>query len=598
MTPHHSRHGRNAAALASSVLVSTCLAAVAAAAEPEWLKLQAPRFGVISQLDEDDTRKWAVEFDQFIDALHQLYSFEGELALPPLTIVLFDQPREFAPYRVQTESGQANVAGFFGNMGSWSVIGMPGRRSSIETRQVIYHEAVHWFASGSNVASPRWFEEGLAEVYSTFEVVDGKGRWGTPVQNNVDYLGAFGLLPLDEFLRMSQDEALHGSPKYYPQAWAFVHYLVFGNSGAERGKLADFLRQEKDLGLDAAFTASFDKTYAEMTNALRGYLQRGRYGLAEIPVRDRGGEMIVEPASPAQVEFALARVALAGRNDELARKHVDAVLAIAPKAAAGYETLALLAARADDAPALESALDQAIALGSRDSATYSMKGFQLVEKNRNADASVGDVLPADVARAAADMFGRSIVLRPRNLNAYEGLIFALLNVDDVTAQDTEALALGRRAYPTEGVVLVGQAAVERQHGNVAEAVRLLRSSRSEPFTLDREYRAMASGLHDRWLLEWVSEQLQELAPAERFDEALALLDAQLADEALTGRPRTAIASMRAELTGYQRIQAALAAGNDGRVDEARKALAALAADPEVSERTRREAQRLLESAPR
>jgi hypothetical protein len=62
-------------------------------------------------------------------------------------------------------------------------------------------------------------------------------------------------------------------------------------------------------------------------------------------VRDRGGEMIVEPASPAQVEFALARVALAGRNDELARKHVDAVLAIAPKAAAGYETLALLAAR-------------------------------------------------------------------------------------------------------------------------------------------------------------------------------------------------------------------------------------------------------------
>ena len=69
------------------------------AAEPEWIKLQAPSFGVISQLDEDDTRRWAVEFDQFIGALHAFYDVE-EIALPPLTIVLFKQAKGFAPYRV------------------------------------------------------------------------------------------------------------------------------------------------------------------------------------------------------------------------------------------------------------------------------------------------------------------------------------------------------------------------------------------------------------------------------------------------------------------------------------------------------------------
>ena len=211
---------------------------------------------------------------------------------------------------------------------------------------------------------------------------------------------------------------------------------------------------------------------------------------------------------------------------------------------------------------------------------------------------VGDALPADVARSAADMFDRSITLRPRNRDAYKGLVFALLSVDEVTDDDTAALALGRRAYPTEGIVLLGQAAVERQRGNVPEAIRLLRSSRAEPFTLDSASRSMTRGVHDQWLVEWVSDRLGVLAPAERFDEAHALLDAQLADESLTGRPRTAIASMKAELTGYQRIQAALAAGRDGNIDEARTALTTLTNDPDVSERTRREARRLLERIPK
>ncbi len=143
-------------------------------------------------------------------------------------------------------------------------------------------------------------------------------------------------------------------------------------------------------------------------------------------------------------------------------------------------------------------------------------------------------------------------------------------------------------------MLVGQAAVERERGNVTEAVRLLRTARSEAFTLEPGQRPMITGLHDAWLLEWVSSQLNVLAPAARFDEAHALLDAQLADEALTGRPRTTIAAMKADLAGYQRIQAALAAGRDGRGDEARAALATVASDADVSERTRRDAQRLLE----
>jgi len=69
---------------------------------------------VISQLSEPETRAWAVEFEQFVGALHELYSVD-EVTLPPLTIVLFRSSREFAPYRLRTASGQARISAFFGN---------------------------------------------------------------------------------------------------------------------------------------------------------------------------------------------------------------------------------------------------------------------------------------------------------------------------------------------------------------------------------------------------------------------------------------------------------------------------------------------------
>ncbi|HZF30726.1 MAG TPA: hypothetical protein VE907_16540 [Gammaproteobacteria bacterium] len=578
------------AALAASLLL---LSSAGRAADPVWLKLQAPRFGVVSQLDENATRRWAIEFDQFVDALHQLYQVD-ELALSPLTIVLFEDPRAFAPYRTQTASGQANVAGFFANMDAWSVIGLSSRNSTAETRHVVHHEAVHWFLSGERVESPLWFEEGIAEVFSTFEVKNGRGRWGLPIQEDVDYLRATGVQSLDDFLRTTQDQALHGSGKYYPEAWAFVHYLTFGNNGAGQPTLRKFLELQRETDLDSAFNAAFGLSYKDATVELRNYLARGKYGIAELDVRDRGAEMSAGPASPLQVEFALARLAAAGGNDDLARRHLDAVVAAAPRAAPAYELLALLAGRAGDAAAARAALDQAIELGSTDANVYRARARQLLDENRKADTRIDESVPPDAARSAADMFEQSLALRPRNRDAYEGLLHALLNVDAVTERDDATLAVGRRALPTEGMIVVAQAAVAKQGGDVPTAARLLRAARKEPLTLPPRYRTTVTALHDSWLIGWLSSQLDALIPAERFDDAQALIEAQLADDSIDGRPRTVLESMRLDVDGFRRIAAAAAAGQAGNRGAAETLLREFAADPGASPRAKRAAERLLE----
>ena len=577
--------------IVAAAVLCTCVS-VPRADEPVWLKLQAERFGVISQLDEAGTRRWAVEFDQFVDALLQLYAIDDG-ALPPLTMVLFEQPRDFAPYQVQTESGQVRVAGFFANMGTWSVIGLAGRRSSPETRRIVYHEGVHWFMSAMDTEVPLWFNEGLAEVFSTFEVEDGQARWGMTLQNHIDYLGYYPLRPLDEFLRVSQDQALHGSGGYYPQAWAFTHFFLFGNSGAERSKLAEFVKQLQQTDIDTAFATAFETSYEELTDDLRSYLRRGRYGIQLLDARDRGGEMAIEPASAAVVEFALARLAAGGGNDELARKHLDTVRALAPRAAPAFELLALLAQRSGDEAALAEALDKAIELGSGDAEVYSAKAYQSLEENRH-DGPIDDMLPADTARNIADLFGRSIALRPLSRRAYEGFAVALLNVDTVTEQDDTALALGRRAVPTDAFVLVGQAAVARRRGNVPEATALLRRSQAPPFELPTRHRSVVAGLHDAWLAEWIGGRVQELVAADRFAEARALLDEQLADVSITNRSRANLERMQAGVSVMERFHAADEAARNGRWEESTAILRELASDPNLPPRVRADVQRRLD----
>lgn len=589
---------RQLGARLSFVALAFALAAPSFAAEPKWLKLQSPSFGVISQLDEKETRAWAVEFEQFIGALHGLYGVE-EVGLPPLTIVLFRSSREFAPYRLRTESGQARVAAFFGNTGDWSVIGMPGSGRDAETRQTIYHEAVHWFTTASDTPQPLWFAEGLAEVLSTFEVVNGKGRWGEPIDDNVAYLSSAGLTPMEDLLRASQDEALHGgdSDRYYPQAWAFVHSLMFGNGGADAGKLAAFLRELETTDLDSAASSAFGKSFDEVTSDLRRYLEHGKYGYAEVELRDRSAEMTVAPASQANVAFALGRLATVGGNLDLAQLHAEQVIALAPTSPAGYELEAYAANEAGDDASLVPALERAIELGSRESWIYVTQADRLLYGSERDSGRLDELLTLDTARTAADLYERAIGLRARNDAAFAGLVMALLNVGSLTDADNIVLNAARVMFPTDGLLLVGQAAGLKSSGDSPAAVKLLGQATKAPYTMPRRYRNSVVALRNGWIGEWFLAELTKLTQDGKFAESRGLLTEYLADETIKGPLRTMLESVEEDLPDLERLHAAMEAGRAGKQDEAAEILTALVNDPSTGERARREAERMLRLRP-
>lgn len=578
------------------VAMASVAASSAAAAKDRWNALHTPRFDVVSQLDEKQTRRWAGEFAQFVDALHELYDLESDRALPPLTMVLFDQSKGFAPYRPVTESGQSKkVEAMFGRQAHWSVIGMTGRRGAATTRRVIQHEAVHWFFSANSVQPPLWFGEGFAEVFSTFEIKDGQGRWGQAIPEHVEYLRQVGLLPLESFFGVSQDEALHGNKRFYPQAWAFVHFGLFGDRGVRQASLSKFLELLQTEPRETAFRQAFGQTYAEVDVALKRYLQTGKYAMATVDLPDTSADFAFAPATTLQVETALGRLALAGGNTALTERHANTLIASAPDRAEGYELLAVVSASMGNQPAQQQALAAALALGSRDPQLHLLDATYRMQQHYQEDTWPDQALAPHQARTITDGVARALALHPRNPEAFELLVMALMNVSELTPQDERLLALGQRLLPRSGLMLLPRAAAANRRGDLTTARTLLREAKSEERELPARFRLALGPLGDRWVADWFSARGNDVETLADLDAFEAILDHELAAADQSPLLRKALLDLSNGARTYRLHLEGVAAFEDDDPVVARQRWQAIIDDPNASPTARADARRALRS---
>ena len=285
-------------------------------AAPEWRQLATPEFTVVSQLSERNTRAWADEFAQFIEALRGIVPMDLQ-KLPPLTVVLFANPGEFAPYRPLGPDGKPiDLAGFFSRHRSWAIIGMASRANDLATRHIIFHEGVHWCMSESLANYPLWLNEGLAEVFSTFRLEAGHARWGDPIWGHILLLRKEKPLPLETFVSISSDNPLyykqHRIGIYYAESWAFVHYLLFGQRAGSRAGLSFYLESLRTGVPPArAFQDAFGTSYSGMDDNLQDYINGGSYAVS-IQRLSSAAESAAAftPASPVLVDVTLRKLAL------------------------------------------------------------------------------------------------------------------------------------------------------------------------------------------------------------------------------------------------------------------------------------------------
>ncbi len=201
----------------------------------DWTEVEAPGLRLVGRIDSQELQRLARELDLFIDTVRKFVPVAGDRTLAPVTLYCFADPDLVAVFHSQFVAGQMLPAldGFFGT------VSVSGRY--FQTRQVLFHEYTHFVLRADHrFAYPAWFEEGVAEYFSTLRVRDDAVLLGAPPSDRVGWVVGRGMAPLERVLEPGQDwETVGDALDFYATSWLLVHFLMSSQPGRE--DLSDFV---------------------------------------------------------------------------------------------------------------------------------------------------------------------------------------------------------------------------------------------------------------------------------------------------------------------------------------------------------------------
>jgi tetratricopeptide (TPR) repeat protein len=232
----------------------------------------------------------------------------------PIRVFVFRNGSEFQPYNVRPDA-----AGYYQSGFDRDYIAM--KATGADTDRVVYHEYTHLLLRHAGYRVPVWFNEGIAELFSTANVGKTEVRIGDLIPAHVITLREERMLDLATLVTVDRDSPHYNergkSGIFYAQSWALLHMLNFAPE--YRPGVANFMKMILG-GQDAilAFQQAFGKSPAAVTQDLRTYLQGARFESERFKVsRFDAGKIPAEPAPSVDVQLGLADLLLAiGKPDD------------------------------------------------------------------------------------------------------------------------------------------------------------------------------------------------------------------------------------------------------------------------------------------
>jgi hypothetical protein len=287
-----------------AMLFGVLLATPAPAAEPSpWLEIHSTHFTVITDAGEKKGKEVALRFEQ-MRAVFATLLMKDRLNQPvPLTILAFKNDKNYyqsAPLR-QGRDNQAqpiDVPGFF----------LPGEDHNFivlnlfeeESWRAVAHDFAHLllnynYPAKADGSSPGWFDEGLAEYFSSIRLDDRQYEIGgdpelhsaystdllenqrevrNPPKSLTELLSGQVWLALPDLLTMKHDTSTYTEGThhtlFYAQAWMTMHYLLHEKKLPETGTYFD-LAENQHVPVEEAIQKAYGVTSAQFDQAVKDY---------------------------------------------------------------------------------------------------------------------------------------------------------------------------------------------------------------------------------------------------------------------------------------------------------------------------------------
>jgi tetratricopeptide (TPR) repeat protein len=387
-------------------------------ASADWTRLQSDNFTFIGDASERDIRRVARQLEQFREVMLRALPPRPGSPPAPVVVLVFASNRSFEPFKPRFQGRTVEVGGFFRGGADVNHIAINNALGDFAVRAV-FHEYSHLLVSSALNVAPAWVNEGIAQLYETFEERNG-GRGAVlglaPAQHVLE-LRSRVFIPLSELMAVD-----HSSPTYnegnrrgqfYAQSWALMHYLTFGNR-ARREQLTRYLdTMNAGASPDAALKSAFSADLPAIEKELRDYLLRLSFPAMvynfETTAR-ANDDMQLEKLNDAEAEGYLGDLMARDRQrTEDARARLTKAIASNPDAARAHYALGLLELRDSRGNEALPLLERAAILQPEEAAFITAYGFGLVERLRAASDDAERRSLLDRARAA---LSRSMELRP------------------------------------------------------------------------------------------------------------------------------------------------------------------------------------------
>src|SRR5579884_1917295 len=238
------------------------------------------------------------------DALTKTELFSVE-AQSPVTIVAFRSEAEFAPYRPQP-----GVLALFQHNRAGDLIVL--QSLAPQNYPAAVHEYVHSLVAHSGLKLPLWFNEGLADAYSSIEFRRQEFVIGSAPSGRLESLGAGRMLALETLFSIDRHSAFYNSAEpaylFYAESWALVHMLLF-DDGYSRG----FPRFATGISagvpatecLQRIYGKSVDQVMRDLSHHIQRRMTTRLYPLAPSDMQPTPEQL---PATDGQIEIMLANV--------------------------------------------------------------------------------------------------------------------------------------------------------------------------------------------------------------------------------------------------------------------------------------------------
>lgn len=422
--------------------VTLCVLAVVSqltpvSAKDKWISVRTKNFLMVGNTGEKEIKDVALKLEQFRAVFTRLFPNMVFNTPVPTTVVVFKSQSSFAPFKPG-----ANTAGYFQAGSDVNYIALTTELNGGEDAfSVIFHEYTHLLVKNTFENAPLWFNEGLAEYYSTFKITeDRKVAIGRAIGNHVYLLRGNKMLPLKTLFEVDHQSAHYNESKkqgiFYAQSWALMHYLLVGKTGHVE-PLTKFLQlKNENVPLDQAFQQSFGMPFETMEKDLRNYIKQDRYNLIQGHFErklelDTNTE--VTPLTEAEAQAYLGDLLLHSNRKD-AYTYLEKALKLDPNLGMAHASLGMAYFREGKVDEARASLARAVATNSQNYLAHYYYAFTLSRQTPDGERVSG--YSPEISAKIKTHLEQAIKLRPDYLESYNLLAFVSL----ITGQElTEAI---------------------------------------------------------------------------------------------------------------------------------------------------------------